>query len=257
MTIDLPYGAGNKQVVLQSGSDWLTSRIWWDGVTAFEPEVGPYFSALASQARCVLDIGAYTGWYSILSAVLNPTARVLAFEANPKVAQSLRKNLELNNLENVEVVECAVSAEDGEARFHLGADGLPPSSSLEAEWEGLYQTIAVETRSIDSVIESYGRPHVDLVKIDIEGSEWRAIIGMKETILRCQPTMVIELLEAYRPAFLKVLEFLTDTGYEFYQCTPESLLYVEPNGEALADAETFNFLAVTRDNRFRPLLGLG
>jgi FkbM family methyltransferase len=256
VTIDLPYGAGNKQVVLQSGSDWLTSRIWWDGVTAFEPEVGPYFSALASQARCVLDIGAYTGWYSILTAVLNPTARVLAFEANPIVAESLRKNLELNSLESVEIVECAVSAEDGEAQFHLGAPGLPSSSSLEAEWKGLDRTITVQTRSIDSVMESCGRPHVDLVKIDIEGSEHRAINGMKETILRCQPVMVIELLKAHRSTFLDILPFLTDAGYEIYQCTPEALLHVEPTVEAVTRAQAINFLAVTRDNQFLPLLGL-
>lgn len=256
VTIDLPYGAGNKQVVLQSGSDWLTSRIWWDGVAAFEPEVGPYFSALASQARCVLDIGAYTGWYSILTAVLNPTARVLAFEANPIVAESLRKNLELNSLESVEIVECAVSAEDGEAQFHLGAPGLPSSSSLEAEWKGLDRTITVQTRSIDSVMESCGRPHVDLVKIDIEGSEHRAINGMKETILRCQPVMVIELLKAHRSTFLDILPFLTVAGYEIYQCTPEALLHVEPTVEAVTRAQAINFLAVTRDNQFLPLLGL-
>jgi FkbM family methyltransferase len=188
--------------------------------------------------------------------VLNPTARVLAFEANPIVAESLRKNLELNSLESVEIVECAVSAEDGEAQFHLGAPGLPSSSSLEAEWKGLDRTITVQTRSIDSVLESCGQPHVDLVKIDIEGSEHRAINGMKETVLRCQPVMVIELLKAHRSTFLDVLPFLTEVGYEIYQCTPEALLHVEPTVEALTRAQAINFLAVTRDNRFLPLLGL-
>ncbi len=256
VTVELPYGMGNQKLVLQSGSDWLTSRIWWDGVTAFEPEVGPLFSALASRARCVLDIGAYTGWYSLVAAVLNPTAVVLAFEANPEVAKSLRQNLELNHVENVEVLQCAVSAKDGEAQFHLGAPGLPSSSSLEDDWEGLDRTITVQTRSIDSVIESYDWPHVDLVKIDIEGSEHRAVLGMKQTILRFRPVMVIELLKPYRSTFLDVFSFLTDAGYTLYQCTPEALLPLVPLNTALEDAESVNFLAVTRDHPFLPLLGL-
>ena len=92
--------------------------------------------------------------------------------------------------------------------------------------------------------------------VDIEGSEHRAINGMKEPVLRCQPVMVIELLKAHRSTFLDILPFLTDAGYEIYQCPPDALLHVEPTVEALKRAQAINFLAVTRDNQFLPLLGL-
>jgi FkbM family methyltransferase len=241
-------------VFFQSGSDWITSRIWWDGVGAFEPEVGKVFSAIAVEARCVLDIGAYAGWYSVVAATLNEATRVLTFEANPEIAVVLRQNLKLNHLSNVYLMECAIAAADGEAEFHLGSEGLPPSSSLEVEWRGLHRTITVQTRSIDSVMDSLGQRIVDLVKIDIEGSEGDAITGMRNTIRRCGPVIIVEVLHSHRGRFVDSLNFLTGQGYTFYECTAEALMPLDNSVESLIVAESTNFLAVRNDSRFLSML---
>ena len=127
--INLPYGSGTHQVRLQSGADWITSRIWWNGTEAFEPEVLRYFAPIAAKARGALDIGAYTGWYSVVAATLNANTEVLAFEPHPEIAASLQANLDLNSLNNVRVIRCAVAESEGEAEFYLGAAGLPSSST--------------------------------------------------------------------------------------------------------------------------------
>ena len=254
VSISLPWGTERQSIRLQSGSDWLTSRIWWDGVDAYEPEIGPYFGCLAPQARCVLDVGAFTGWYSVVAATLNPAGQVFAFEANPVVAASLRRNLELNCLENVHVLECAVAEADGQGVFHVGGAGLPSSSSLESDWQGLYHSISVRTRSVDSVLEEAGKPPVDLVKIDVEGSEHRVLNGMVQTLRRCRPVLVVELLPDYRVSFLDSLDSLTREGYDFYECNPEALIPIAPGIDALMDVRSMNFLAVARNSKSFPLL---
>lgn len=254
VSIFLPWGTERHSIRLQSGSDWLTNRIWWDGVDAFEPEIGRYFGCLAPQARCVLDVGAYTGWYSVVAATLNPAGKVFAFEANPVVAASLRRNLELNCLENVQVLEYAITEADGQGDFHVGGAGLPSSSSLEPEWEGLYRSISVRTRSVDSVLDEAGKPPVDFVKIDVEGSEHRVLNGMVQTLRRCQPVLVVELLPDHRASCLDSLNSLTREGYDVYECTPEFLIPLPPGIDALMNARSINFLAVARNSKSLPLL---
>jgi FkbM family methyltransferase len=252
--IPLPYGSGRHQLYLQSGSDWLTSRIWWDGVDAFEPEVGPYFAQVAKDAGGVLDIGAYTGWYSLVAATLNHTANIIAFEANPIIVNELRGNVELNGFNNVSIVQCAVSDGDGQAKFYLGGEGLASSSSLESEWRGLHQTIEVVTRSVDSVLTEFGNPRVDLVKMDIEGSESRAIMGMRKTISLYHPVIFVELLRNFRAGFLDSFEFLVGEGYELFECTVDSLRHIEQGTEAFMSADSKNFVVASPTSAGHSLL---
>jgi FkbM family methyltransferase len=244
VSIRLPHDTSRRQVIMLSGSDWITSRLWWDGGLGFEPEVGKYFASLAKRARCILDIGAFSGWYTLWSSVISPSAKVFALEPHPEVADLLQRNLALNNVHNVTYFPYAAAETDGFADFHIGAPGLPSSSSLESAWKGLDRTITVATRSIDSLMASQGYPNVDLVKIDIEGSERLALKGMTQTLLRCYPAIIVEVLPAYRAQFLEVLELLTEIGYAFFECTPESLLPIDASGDGLLTADSVNFLAL-------------
>lgn len=240
----LPHDTNCRKIVMLSGSDWITSRLWWDGGSGYEPEVGNFFASLVEGARCILDIGAFSGWYTLWSAVLNPSAKVFAFEPNPEVANLLRRNIAHNQLENVTVFPYAVAQVDGSSDFHIGAPGLPSSSSLESEWRGLDRTITVSTCSIDSLMVSQGYPDVDLVKIDIEGSERLAIKGMVQTLQRCHPVIIVEVLPAYREKFLEILDLLTQLDYAFFECTPETLVPIAADGYGLMSANSVNFLAM-------------
>lgn len=236
-------------VRMHSGDDWLTSRMYWDGAEAFEPEVLLPFLAAAPRSRATLDIGAYTGWYSLLSSATNPDGRVFAYEANPTVALALAANLELNEASGIQVGEYAISDAVGTALFHLGSEGLPSSSSLQPEWSGMHISIEVPTRTIDDLMSANGDPPVDLVKIDIEGAEGAAVRGMTGTIRRCAPTMIIELLPDHRPDFLPVARSLTEEGYRCHECRPDGLVAIDPAAPEFLEAEGINFLFVSDRSR--------
>ncbi len=242
MDISVPIGGDDKSIRLVSGSDWLTSRIYWNGAQAFEPEVLLPFLAMSPGSRGTLDIGAYSGWYSLLASAANRQSKVFAFEANPVVAEALSANLRLNCSSNIQIFECAVSDAEGMAQFHVGSEGLASSSSLLVEWKGLHRTIEVPSRTIDSIMESEGNPPVDLAKIDIEGAEGNAIRGMERTIDRWAPVMIVELLHDHRDGFRPVARSLMTRGYRCYECREDELIPIDPLGDRFLGVDGINFL---------------
>ena len=73
------------------------------------------------------DVGANAGVYVLQFARWSsPGGRVVAFEPNPAARRILGKHISLNHLEDqVEVIDCAVGAEEGEFEFFsAGADGM-------------------------------------------------------------------------------------------------------------------------------------
>jgi FkbM family methyltransferase len=96
----------------------------------------------------------------LLARGVGPKGRVIAFEPNPANVAHLKKHLSLNRIENVEIVEAAVSDREGTAFSGEGAAGK------------LSQTrAAIQTVQLDN----YPRP--DLIKMDIEGGETAALRG--------------------------------------------------------------------------------
>lgn len=59
-----------------------------------------FFSSIASECDLILDIGAYSGVYTVETAILNPNSTIHSFEPNSEIFRNLRKNIEVNKLEN-------------------------------------------------------------------------------------------------------------------------------------------------------------
>ena len=132
-----------------------------------------------------LDVGANSGLVSIMLALCCPDGEVYSFEASPKNARHLKRNLALNGIENCFVIEAAMGARDGRARFRetpfaAGSHVAPgdPDGNLPAS------VIAVPTVTIDGYCrERLGRK-IDFMKLDVEGSEPAVLAGARHTIER-------------------------------------------------------------------------
>ncbi|MEM2446518.1 MAG: FkbM family methyltransferase [Candidatus Bathyarchaeia archaeon] len=136
--------------------------------------------SVASKDMVFCDVGAFVGYYSVRLA---PRVReVHAFEPNPVSRGTLLKNVELNGLSNVKVYPYALSDKSGVGKLHLMASG-----STLLEGYGGWGCVEVEVKAMDEVLD-----WVDLVKVDVEGYEWRVVQGMMGLIRRCKPFMVIE-----------------------------------------------------------------
>jgi len=113
----------------------------------------------------ILDLGANIGLFTLWGNQHFPNARIVAVEPDLENVALLRQNIELNDVqEQVEVIVAAAGVAEGTTRIESGRAQLSRVLDRGEDAAG-----AVETKVIDAL------PLVtssDLVKIDIEGSEW-------------------------------------------------------------------------------------
>jgi FkbM family methyltransferase len=154
---------------------------------ATEPELVALLQRHLRPGDVVLDLGANVGFFTLIGAALvGDAGRVVAVEPLPRNAYYLRRNVALNHLANVTVVQAAVSEGEGVLPLSLGEsdqDGTLTGSGGPA--------LAVRTVSVDALVEELGvRPA--LVKIDVEGAEACVLEGMAATLRTARPIVVCE-----------------------------------------------------------------
>jgi FkbM family methyltransferase len=141
-----------------------------------------------------VDVGAHVGLYTVAAAIQGPGC-VLAFEPNPSARVQLAGNVALNGLRNVLVVPRAAGDAPGSAHLHVPRTPDPSFSSLAAGRFDEGEPIEVEVTTVDAEVEAAGlRPSV--VKIDVEGGELAVVDGMRRTLQRDRPVLLVEVSES-------------------------------------------------------------
>lgn len=157
----------------------------------------------------ILDCGANVGVASLFFRRQYPRATITAFEADPAIADVCRRNLAANGASDVELVPAAVWTSRGETEFVCeGSD-----SGAVAEL-GL---IAGRTQTVPTVrLRDYLGERVDLLKLDIEGSELPVLEDCAGALGAVQ-AMTIDLHE-FDPNHRqtgRIFDLLTGAGFVF------------------------------------------
>lgn len=174
----------------------IETEIFWKGLNhAWESVSISLWKQLVRPGALVLDIGANQGLYALITKCLCPSARVLAFEPLPSAFRALQANIALNNFE-VECLALAAADFDGEAEFYSPDAELTTEGSLIAvEVGGATPRVQrVRAGKLASIIETRGIARVDLMKIDVEGSEVAVLRGMGPYLRQFRPAILIEVL---------------------------------------------------------------
>jgi FkbM family methyltransferase len=143
----------------------------------------------------VIDAGANIGCHACPMAIrVAPDGRVLAIEPVGRLADRLEANCQLNGIENVVLSRRAVSSgggwrplvvpdaaerNQGNASFHR----VPSTSN---------DTLEVETTTIDALVAEVGLSSVRLIKTDLEGEDFAALVGARATLQRWRPLVAFE-----------------------------------------------------------------
>jgi FkbM family methyltransferase len=185
----------------------------------FEPrEVERVVSAFG-EIDLFVDVGANVGFYTCLAAVAG--IPVLAFEPRARNLVCLRESVRLNGLAGVEIFPYAVGAESGRATLY-GASG--PSASLVPGWAGYSSAHreAVEVRTLDGEVAARIAGKRVLIKIDVEGFEYPALVGARALLLAWpRPLWLVEIcLDAFHPRgnqdFERTFTLFFDAGYRVF-----------------------------------------
>jgi FkbM family methyltransferase len=173
----------------------------------FERRTQAAFQKLVKKDGVVFDIGANVGFFTLLASYLvGPLGKVVAFEPVPRNVGMLRRHLEMNGIENVEVRPVAVTGITGVARMRTWHSNMEWKLAPEGD-------IEVETVALDDIWSAGALPRPDLIKMDIEGAEAAALAGAARLLAEARPVLV---LSAHgREQYERCRLFLGRAGYVF------------------------------------------
>jgi FkbM family methyltransferase len=181
----------------QNGMD----RYWSLGGYAgyYEPGTTRLFARLAREAACIFDAGAHVGYYSILAAALvEGRGSVHAFEPQARLAERLARNAAANQLGSLRVNACALATEEGtQPLFFPSTTGWDSAASLVPGYMEQAASVAVPTTTIAAYCRTQGVARIDLLKMDVEGSELAVLRGMGELLDAWRPDIICEVLSPY------------------------------------------------------------
>ncbi len=135
-----------------------------------------------------LDIGASSGWHSLYMSQY--AKNVLAVEPFPPRLERLKDSIQANQIENIDVLPVGFSNQVGVLPFYL------ESKSFDTEFSRHFNTdksIQLPLVVGDDYLKASGIKQIDLIKIDIEGYERFALLGLKHILHTHRPVVAMEL----------------------------------------------------------------
>jgi FkbM family methyltransferase len=217
---------------------WLLDHDWID-----EPVQRAFLDFVTPGAR-VLDLGSHLGVFSLPAAALG--AEVIAVDAAAGHVRQLSQAAKRNGFDGLHAVHGAVADADGPVRF--------VESSIHGHlWSADEEDrnhIAVPSVRVDDLLREHGWDALNVVKMDIEGSECAALAGMKGLFASgCRPVIVFEsnavMLRLYRRSPTDLRSAFADLGYTLFHIDhldPGALVASAP--DAIQSEPATDFLAL-------------
>ena len=184
----LPCGGALKGFRMRV--DWKMHRAFAYG--SWEPEVVEVIQEYVKPGMTVLDIGAQSGYFSLLlSKIVGPSGKVIAFEPLPANFRVLEENVRLNGRTNISVRQEAVGEHSGEMSFEFPSNEptLIAGPLLDGDSQGIFDVKGI---SLDDMFAA-NHVQVDFIKMDVEGAEVDVLRGAVKLLEFSHPDMLIEL----------------------------------------------------------------
>jgi len=183
---------------------------------AYEPHVSAAFRRNLKPGMRVFDVGANIGYFTALAlACVGSSGHVWAIEPNASNVRLLEAARRHNKVANLTIIPAA--AGDTFAPLKLDAPYSNGVVTPLGETQGDLSKAAIVCQvRLDSLVGE--DEQVDFIKLDIEGSEYRALRGFERTIDRCSPMLAFE----FAPGMLRCgsgisgadfLQYIIGKGY--------------------------------------------
>jgi FkbM family methyltransferase len=186
--------------------DGLARHIVWTDMRDWEASTQPVLFNLAKTTDVFVDVGAYSGIYTVLACVANPNLRVVAFEPNVVKIRQITANVTANGLKDrVTIIGKALAAKSGVATLSIPADDSTASLN-DAEPDDRVIDVVVTTGDL-----ALASLPVGLVKIDVEGFEGEVLAGMSRTLSTYRPKIIAECLDSQ--ALQRLQNSIRELGY--------------------------------------------
>jgi FkbM family methyltransferase len=197
-------------ILPKSGS---AAQVFYRGHSSIE--IVRVMEKVLKHGDAVLDIGAHIGEYTLIAAhLVGSTGVVYAIEPQPECVHYIRRNCEVNGLQNVRICQLAIGDRSGSVSFRRD-----PRS-----WGGFIVTqggnLTVQCVRLDDLVTREGLKRCAFIKVDAAGNEIAVLKGGISLLTSLNPPMVI--CKLYHPQVVRerfgydpveTLQLLRDWGY--------------------------------------------
>lgn len=167
----------------------------------------PWLNKNLVKEKNIIDIGARKGkWTANLIKLYNFKEAHL-FEPTPNIVEYLQRVYKKNS--NIIVHGIALSNENNKLEFHIDLEKGGWSGLQKQREGGLYNTIQVDVKTLDS----FDFKNVGLIKIDVEGNEYKTLLGSNQTILSSKPYVYFECADVH----MKTYENNSNNIFDYFE----------------------------------------
>lgn len=199
---------------------YKNTRVCFDFFTDKTKEIEVYYETqsflkIARTKRCLLDIGAHYGAFSLAFTCNDPDKKAFAIEPSPKPFCILKAHAGLNPGCDIKPFRVAMGSSNGRLQMKYEWEHLVASSKNDSP-QDCYSIKAVKLD--DFVKDNNISP--DLIKIDVEGAEFFVLQGGAQYLKSHDPVICLEVhakwLEKLGITTGQLVDLLDSFGYKVY-----------------------------------------
>jgi FkbM family methyltransferase len=202
---------------LNLDDDHVAEHLFWLGCFGYERSSAAVFTHLAMEADYVLDLGSYSGYFSVLSSVLANNSHTFAVEANPLNFHRLCENLSINGSDAVPYHYALTPSKDAQETIEIfydanlkvldtGSFALHELAEIIPQKRNKRHSFIVPAISFSALMNELSIPASNknesyaLIKLDVEGLEAPLLSDIVGFFCDSEFIVLIEILtvEAYR-----------------------------------------------------------
>ncbi len=227
----------------------------------YDPNLIVILDSLLPRNGVMIDIGSNMGYCSLLlSQSVGEEGRILAIEPSERDFLRLVDNVNLNKLNNISVHRIAISDVIGKVTLAIAPEERSALNTLGTEFsnKGIERVDveAVDSTTLDAFCEKESLEVINVIKMDIEGSELKALKGAKNTIEKYRPALVMGInknaLKANDASIEEIEATLKELRYKTYVFS-ETPFFVLKEVESLENIEG-NIIVCLHESFMPPVL---
>ena len=191
---------------------------------SYEPGISALLERYVRPGMAVIDIGANIGYLTmLLASIVQRTGLVVAVEPNPENVRLIEASRRINGFEQVRVLQVAAGRDVGLLALNVShSNGV--TGELPADLNAILASRLVPCFPLQEILNTDRR--IDLIKLDAEGAEYNALMGLLEILVRDVPIIVSEFSPGALPGISHCtgpdyLNFLIAKGYRIAVIQPD------------------------------------
>lgn len=174
--------------------------------------------SLKEETTLFCDIGANIGQHSLFMSQF--ATKVESFEPYTVVSDRLKHHIELNNIDNIALHSIGLSDANAEMDFYAPTGRNQGIGSFDSSTLAKGNRVAGQLELVkgDDYFTARNIKGISLMKIDVEGFERPALLGLSETLKQERPIVIVEVSYTADLAFKDLADFKAalPTDYELF-----------------------------------------